>query len=72
MSDITYRTVYHGEGYREGGEPGPDTTDPRELAKTTLRGTRQMLVAVHPDGSEKRYKFVGPTAGRLLEIDPPG
>jgi hypothetical protein len=66
-----FRTKYHGAPYGEGGEAGPDTDNPRQLAEATLHAPGQWLEATAPDGSRKQFKYCGPSHLRVEEIDLP-
>tara|TARA_R110001592_G_scaffold47387_1_gene150233 strand:+ start:143 stop:376 length:234 start_codon:yes stop_codon:yes gene_type:complete len=69
MEKIIYTTVYHGGSYGKEGEAGPETKDPWKLAEITLEGNDQCLTATAPDGTWKRYKFIGSTTRRLIAIE---
>lgn len=66
-----YTTTYHGEPYGEGGEAGPDTDNPRQLAEGTLHAPGQYLIATAPDGSRTQFKYSGQSRTRVEEIELP-
>ena len=64
-----FETRYHGAPYGEGGEAGPDTDNPRQLAEATLHAPGQWLEATAPDGTRTAFKYCGPARTLIEEVE---